>query len=105
MLKPRRLHLNIDNTYSQKPFAKQKDFDLGFESSSMNRSWLTFEIENTEIKIVENGFFSKCKLRSGTELLRVAIPGECRCAVDSAFVTSSVITDNYKWIFVDKELY
>jgi len=59
----------------------------------MNRSWLTFEIENTEIKIVENGFFSKFKLIwlgvIRNRITKSGIPGECRYAVDSAFVTSS----------------
>jgi len=32
LLKPRRLHLYIENTHSQKPFANQTDFDRGFEN-------------------------------------------------------------------------
>jgi len=32
LLKPRRLHLYIENKHSQQPFLNQTDFDLGFEN-------------------------------------------------------------------------
>jgi len=44
------------------PFANREDFDDDFRIISISRSWLTFEIENIEIKNAENGFFSKCSL-------------------------------------------
>jgi len=51
MLKPRTIHTEIKIDHSQKPIF------------SMSRSWLTFEIENTEIKNVENGLFPKCSYK------------------------------------------
>jgi len=40
---------------------QKKDFDLSFENLSINRSWLTFEIENSEIKNAKKDFFSELK--------------------------------------------
>jgi len=44
----------IESTHSQKPFANREDFEY--------RSWLTFKIDNTEIKNVRNGFFFESSL-------------------------------------------
>jgi len=50
-----RFDVETEKTSSQKPFAKRDHFDIGFESFSMNPSWLTFEIDN-----FENDFFLEC---------------------------------------------
>jgi len=54
MLKPRTIHTEIK---IKSPFTTREDFDDDFRIFSMSRSWLTFEIEYTEIK---NALLSEC---------------------------------------------
>jgi len=70
MLKPRTVILEIEiysmlkpksrSTILKGPFSNREDFDDDFSIFSMSRSWLTFEVENTEIENAENGFFPEC---------------------------------------------